>query len=45
MINFTELDFTNKTVLEVGTGRRGTTIELVKVLKNFSRAKLITTDI
>ncbi|WIV12708.1 class I SAM-dependent methyltransferase [Proteiniborus sp. MB09-C3] len=35
MIDFTELDFTNKTVLEVGTGRGGTTIELAKALKNF----------
>jgi len=45
MINFTELDFTNKTVLEVGTDRGGTTIELAKALKNFTGTKLITTDI
>ncbi|SCG82756.1 hypothetical protein DW1_1183 [Proteiniborus sp. DW1] len=45
MIDFTELDFTNKTVLEVGTGRGGTTIKLAKALKDFRGAKLITTDI
>lgn len=45
MINFNDLDLTNKTVLEVGTGRGGTTIELAKILKNFKGAKLITTDI
>ena len=45
MVEFTELDFTNKTVLEVGTGRGGTTIKLAKALKNFREAKLITTDI
>ncbi len=35
MIEFTELDFTNKTVLEVGTWRGGTTIKLAKALKKF----------
>ncbi|KYH32871.1 tRNA (cmo5U34)-methyltransferase [Clostridium tepidiprofundi DSM 19306] len=45
MINFNDLDFTNKTILEVGTGRGGTTLKLAKVLKNFRGAKLITTDV
>lgn len=45
MINFTKFDFTNKTILEVGTGRGGTTIELIKALKKFKGARLISTDI
>lgn len=45
MINFYDLDFTNKIVLEIGTGRGGTTLELGKVLRSFKGAKLITTDV
>lgn len=45
MINIYDLNFENKTVLEVGTGRGGTTLELAKAMKNFKGAKLITTDI
>lgn len=45
MISFNELNLTNKIVLEVGTGRGGTTVELAKILKNFKGAKLITTDL
>lgn len=45
MINFYNLDFTNKTILEVGTGRGGTTLELARILQNFKGTKLITTDI
>jgi ubiquinone/menaquinone biosynthesis C-methylase UbiE len=45
MINLKDLDFTNKKVLEVGTGRGGTTLKLAKILENFNGAKLITTDV
>ena len=45
MVEFTESDFTNKTVLEVGTGRGGTPIKLAKALKNFRESKLIAIDI
>ncbi|AWZ48619.1 hypothetical protein C3495_07220 [Clostridiaceae bacterium 14S0207] len=45
VIDLYNFDFTDKVVLEIGTGRGGTTIELVKILQNFNGAKLITTDI
>lgn len=45
MINFYGQDFSNKVVLEVGTGRGGTTIELAKFLSKFNGCKLITTDL
>ena len=45
MINFYGQDFSNKVVLEVGTGRGGTTIELAKFLSKFNGCKLVTTDL
>ncbi|WBW96905.1 class I SAM-dependent methyltransferase [Oceanirhabdus sp. W0125-5] len=38
-------DFTNKTILEIGTGRGRTTKILADILKNYKGAKLISTDI
>lgn len=45
MIDIYNFDFTGKIVLEIGTGRGGTTLELAKAMKGFKGAKLITTDI
>ncbi|UYP48473.1 hypothetical protein NEF87_004758 [Candidatus Lokiarchaeum ossiferum] len=45
MIEIHNLDLRNKTILEVGTGRGGTTLELIELLKKFPSAKLITSDI
>lgn len=45
MTSILNTDFTNKVVLEIGTGRGGTTRELVKHLSKFTGSKLITTDI
>jgi ubiquinone/menaquinone biosynthesis C-methylase UbiE len=45
MVDIYGLNFMNKTVLEVGTGRGGTTLELAKAMKNYKGAKLISTDI
>lgn len=45
MMDIHALDLTNKTILEVGTGRGGTTLEIIELLKKFPTANLITTDI
>lgn len=45
MLNIYDINFMNKTVLEVGTGRGGTTLELAKAMKKFKGSKLVTTDI
>lgn len=44
MVDIYGLNFMNKTVLEVGAGRGGTTLELAKAMKNYEGAKLITPD-
>ena len=45
MIDIHALNLTNKTILEVGTGRGGTTLEIIELLKKYPTANLITTDI
>ncbi len=45
MLEIHNLNLSNKSILEVGTGRGGTTLELILLLEKFPTAKLITTDI
>ena len=40
-----DLNITGKTILEIGTGGGGTTLEIVDLLREFSDSNLITTDI